>query len=328
MENNKYTFLSLAKDILSESDMPMRAEDIWNKALEKGLDKKVGSSGKTPTSTLSARLYTDVKRNDTKFIIVSRKPTLFWLSNRKNELTSTLQEKIDDFLEKSYTKSDEDKDKQYHERDIHPVLAYYISDCPLGNIHTKTIFHENSKKGKKGQDKWNYPDMAGVSFVFPDYDKVSIELMKLVQYPMCKFYSFELKKSLNFGNYKEAYFQSVSNSSWANEGYLVCIDIDDEVKHELKRLCDAFGIGLIQLDIDNIDNSTIIYPATVKPTIDMAMIDLLVDKNENFQKFINNVNNSLKVGEVVNVSKYDKVLSDDEIIEYLSKLKTKNNKNS
>lgn len=321
-----YTFLSLAEEILSESEMPMTINDIWDSAVKKGLDKKLGSNGQTPVATLGARLYKNVKKSEDKqkFMIVSKKPTLFWLISRKNELPS--QEKIDDFLDKSYSKLDEKS--SYNERMIHQVLANYINNCPLGHIYAKTIFHENSIKGKKGQDKWTYPDMVGVSFIFSedDYSTASIELMKLVQYPMCKFYSFELKKSLNFGNYKESYFQAVSNSSWSNEGYLVCVDIDDEVKHELKRLCDSFGVGLIQLNIDNIDNSVIIYPSAVKPIVDIATIELLVSKNKDFLEFISNVNNSIKLNQVVDEAKYDKVLSDDEINKYLLKLKAKNNK--
>lgn len=322
-----YTFLSLAEEILSESEMPMTINDIWNSAVKKGLDKKLGSEGKTPSATLGARLYKNIQKtaDKKKFMIVSKKPTLFWLISRKNELPS--QDKIDDFLDKSYSKSDENN--SYNERMIHQVLTNYINNCPLGHIYVKTIFHENSIKGKKGQDKWTYPDMVGVSFIFSedDYNPASIELMKLVQYPMCKFYSFELKKSLNFGNYKESYFQAVSNSSWSNEGYLVCIDIDDEVKHELKRLCDSFGVGLIQLNIDNIDDSVIIYPSAVKPIIDIATIELLVSKNKDFLDFINNVNNSIKLNQLVDEAKYDKVFTDDEINKYLLKFKSKNDKN-
>ncbi len=321
---SKYTFLSLAEEILAESDMPMTIRDIWNSAVLKCLDKKVGSEGKTPVDTLGACLYDNIHKTEDKkkFMIVSRKPTLFWLISRKNELPS--QEKIDDFLDKSYIKSE--KNSLYNERMIHQVLANYVNNCPLGHVYVKTIFHENSLKGKKGQGKWNYPDMVGVSFIFSedDYNPVSIELMKLVQYPMCKFYSFELKKSLNFGNYKESYFQAVSNSSWSNEGYLVCVDIDDEVKHELKRLSDAFGIGLIQLNIDNIDDSMIIYPSAVKPVIDIATIELLVSKNKDFLEFISNVNNSIKLNKLVDKAKYDKVFTDDEINKYILKLKTKN----
>jgi hypothetical protein len=37
-----------------------------------------------------------------------------------------------------------------------------------------------------------------------------------------------LKKDLNFSNLRESYFQAVSNFSWANEGYLVAVEIDTD----------------------------------------------------------------------------------------------------
>jgi hypothetical protein len=62
-------------------------------------------------------------------------------------------------------------------------------------------------------------------------------------------FSFELKKSLSFGNLREAFFQAVSNSSWANEGYLVAAEIsqDEDFLSELRRLSSSFGIGVVQL---------------------------------------------------------------------------------
>ena len=88
-------------------------------------------------------------------------------------------------------------------------------------------------------------------------------------------------------------------------------------------MSDAFGIGLIQLNIDNIDDSMIIYPSAVKPVIDIATIELLVSKNKDFLEFISNVNNSIKLNKLVDKAKYDKVLSDDELNNYLSKLNSK-----
>ena len=61
-------------------------------------------------------------------------------------------------------------------------------------------------------------------------------------------------------NYREFFFQAVSNSSWANEGYLVAAEIiqDDELLSELECLSIAFGIGIIQLDITDIDALNIV----------------------------------------------------------------------
>ena len=81
-----------------------------------------------------------------------------------------------------------------------------------------------------------------------------------------KLYSYEVKRELNFSNLRESYFQAVSNSSWANEGYLVAaeIDSDDEFLDEIKMLSNYFGIGLIKLNINSPDSSEIIYLAKQK----------------------------------------------------------------
>ena len=81
--SNKYTFLDLAEDVLSKSNRPLTVKAIWENAVLNGLDKKINSYGKTPDQTLGARLYTDVKEENSKFMIVSKKPTLFQLSTHK-----------------------------------------------------------------------------------------------------------------------------------------------------------------------------------------------------------------------------------------------------
>ena len=59
----KYTFIDLSVEILSQYNVPMSPDEIWQKAVEKGLDKKIGTTGKTPFATIGARLYTDIKVN-------------------------------------------------------------------------------------------------------------------------------------------------------------------------------------------------------------------------------------------------------------------------
>nr|WP_288977411.1 hypothetical protein [uncultured Blautia sp.] len=45
----------------------------------------------------------------------------------------------------------------------------------------------------------------------------------------------------------------MSNSSWAHEGYLVALKISEEpeLMDELRRLNNAFGIGVIRLDAEH-----------------------------------------------------------------------------
>jgi hypothetical protein len=92
----------------------------------------------------------------------------------------------------------------------------------------KTVFHENSAKASKGQNEWLHPDLVGVYFPFRDYKSETLEMQSHMSITSIKLFSFELKISLSFVNLRQSYFQAVSNSSWANEGYLVALNIDDD----------------------------------------------------------------------------------------------------
>lgn len=110
-----------------------------------------------------------------------------------------------------------------------------------------------------------------------------------------KIFSYELKKELNFSNLRESYFQAVSNSSWANEGYLVAavIDQDEDFLQEIRRLANSFGIGLIRLDVNNPDDSETIIQATKKDILDIEMINIIVGKNPDFREFIKRIKTDL-----------------------------------
>ena len=170
----------------------------------------------------------------------------------------------------------------YKERDVHRLLSNYLSS--QRNILSKTIFHETSKKSDQNQ-KWIHPDMVGVSFS-EFQDKATVVLMKaadIKQY--VDLYSFELKCSIqNDHELKEAFFQALSNSSWANYGYLVAFEIKDDLLEEMERLNRAFGIGIISLSPYSTD--TRILFAARKNEVDYFTIDKLCRINEDFKRFM------------------------------------------
>ncbi|WP_338982612.1 hypothetical protein [Spiroplasma endosymbiont of Eupeodes luniger] len=115
----------------------------------------------------------------------------------------------------------------FNERDLHSVVVKFLHNSAF-NISSKTIFHELSSKKVSGKNKWLHPDIVGVHFPFNDFSKKTLKLQKEYLGSLkTKFYSFELKKELSFANLRESYFQAVSNSSWANEGYLVALKISE-----------------------------------------------------------------------------------------------------
>ncbi|EJG4436937.1 HrgA protein [Campylobacter jejuni] len=303
--SGKLTYKELIIEVLKQTKKPLNVSEIWQKALEKGLDKKLSSIGQTPTQTIWNRLLTD-KIN---FLKTSIKPTTFWLKERENELL-----KLDDKNEITNEKQEKNK---FHERDLHPLLVKFLYENLDFNLNCKTIYHEQSKKGKGGEDKWNYPDIVGVYFPYDDYEKETITLLENIKQNSYKLFSFELKIALNFSNLKECYFQALSNSSWANEGYLVVLqEIDSEVLSELRRLNQSFGIGVIKLEKD-ISNSQILISAKEKE-LDIQTLNMLINKNPNFKEFIDDINKQIKVGKEAKIqANFDEIKSDEEMEKYL-----------
>ncbi|EAH7983956.1 HrgA protein [Campylobacter upsaliensis] len=302
---SKITYKELIIEVLKEAKKPLSVSEIWEKACEMGLEKRLSSIGQTPTQTLWNRFF--VNRDD--FIKATQKPITFWLRSRQNELINlNLSEEKEVRLEKT----------KFNERDLHPLLVKFLYENLDFRLNSKTIYHEKSKKSENGKDKWNYPDIVGVYFPYDDYQNETLGLLESLKLNNYKIFSFELKININFSNLKESYFQAVSNSSWANEGYLVVLkELDSEVLSELRRLNQSFGIGVIQLDGSEISNPKIVLSAKEK-ALDMQTIDMLVDKNEDFKKFINDINRQIRAGKDAKIqAEFDRVKSDEEMAKYL-----------
>ena len=134
--------------------------------------------------------------------------------------------------------------KNIHERELHPFLVKYLAKKM--NIYTKTIFHEVSTKAGRGKSEWLHPDIVGFDLPVENWNEKILELYRNFDVSRATLYSFELKKSITLETLREQFFQAVSNSSWANEGYLVGVDIDTndiELMQEIHRLSSAFNIG-------------------------------------------------------------------------------------
>jgi hypothetical protein len=71
---------------------------------------------------------------------------------------------------------------------------------------------------------------------------------------------------------------------------LVAADIskEQEFRDELSRLSTSFGIGVIQLNIEDADSSEIIFPASNRENLDWETINKLT-MNTDFKEFISTV---------------------------------------
>lgn len=111
-----------------------------------------------------------------------------------------------------------------------------------------------------------------------------------------KLWSFEVKKLVNRSNVREVYFQAVSNSSWANYGYLVAAEIQGAEK-ELRILAGLHGIGLIKLDVESPADSQIIIPARERLGVDWNAANRLAEENPDFLECTKLVRQFYQTGE-------------------------------
>ena len=79
----KYTFLNLAEEVLLAENKALSAQEIWDRAVVHGFDKKLGSQGQTPWATLNARLLVDYRDNlSTPFVRENVKPARYSLLDK------------------------------------------------------------------------------------------------------------------------------------------------------------------------------------------------------------------------------------------------------
>ena len=236
------------------------------------------SDGKTLEATVSALLGDFIRKNDTRIGRLKEGRTYFYYLT-KNQL----ENKID--LLNIEQKIDKKSKIDFYERDLHPLFVSYLKSQ---NIFSKTILHEESKNSRDETQKWVHPDIIGVKFTKLNSDITSRLLKTLEKKDSCEIISYELKKEINSDyELKKSYFQAVSNSSWANRGYLVALDINTNLYSELERLNKAFGIGIIKLH-SNPFESQILFQSSYRE-LDYQTIDKLCNINEKYRDIIEQI---------------------------------------
>ncbi|MDO8329237.1 MAG: HTH domain-containing protein [Fluviicoccus sp.] len=305
----KLGFLELAKKLLAEQKRPLSSEEIWELAKQTGYDKQVGSRGKTPVRTLGARLYIDMRDNvASPFCKVGSRPVRFFLKSLPIPFDlPLLQEAAGE--SKPGTKRPVARGN-FLEKDLYPLLSYFAS-LHL-RVYSRTI--RLSQTDNKDYGEWFHPDMVGCYFPMEEWQTDVYELNSTLGNTAVRFYSFEVKRELNFANLRETFFQAVSNSSWANEGYLVAARIsdDEEFIAELSRLSATFGIGIIELNTNEPDASSIIFPAARTETLDWDVLNKMATINQDFHDFIKRVKTDIQSREI-RKEWYERIFSSEEL---------------
>lgn len=275
----------------------MSVKEIFEKACEMGLDKEC-NDGKILSHSLGSQLGEhNIKEEDKQFYVARKERGAFfyWLKSREREFPPQETSNAEDDEQSECSGTAKKQKISFHERDLHPLLVKFLDKDPNFKLLCKTIRHEECKKGKVGECMWNYPDIVGVYFPYNKYKGETLKFLHHTGQEKHKLFSFELKKELSFSNLKESYFQAVSNSTWANEGYLVVKNIKENVLDELRRLNQSFGIGVIKLESE-ISNSKILLPAKERE-IDIPTLNMLIEQSpKDFKPFMERINKQIEKG--------------------------------
>lgn len=187
--------------------------------------------------------------------------------------------------------------KTQGEHALYSLLSQYLWE-EFG-VFSKRIDEKRSsnKRGPNG-NRWLYPDLVGMEDLGKEWHREVRDCVTQYSDKRTKLWSFEVKLLINRSNVRECFFQSVSNSSWANFGYLVAAEIEgQDTLKELRMLFAAHGIGLIKLDADNPAESQVLIPARERDEIDWDMANRLATENRDFLDYVKLVKQFYQTGE-------------------------------
>lgn len=184
------------------------------------------------------------------------------------------------------------------EHELYPVLSEFLwSELEL---YSKRIDEKRSRNTRgAGGNKWLYPDLVGMEDLSSDWHREIKDCVKQYSDKKTKLWSFEVKVLINRSNVREVFFQAVSNSSWANFGYLVASEIEGaNTLKELRMLASLHGIGIIRLDAENPSESQIMIPAKERMEVDWNTANRLLEENKDFLNYIKLIRQFYQTGEI------------------------------
>lgn len=289
------TYKQMAEKVLREVNKPLTETEIWDYVKEKGYDKELKKISENPAWTIAVSINESLRIDpSTPFERVGRGPRRYGI----RKTIPPTEVKTDGAIDRT-KKARSGHKRGIEEGELYDPLVFFAFH-ELG-VYTFEIDEAQSSKSKKGKGQWMHPDIIGCRFAFDTWRKNVLDFSKHLLYNPIRMYSFELKRELTWENLRESYFQAVSNSTWSNEGYLVTCGLDESKEEfiaELRRLASQYGIGIINVDLNDYSKSRIMVAAAQRDTLDWEFINKMEDKNVTFRKFIERVGTDLRAGEI------------------------------
>lgn len=213
------------------------------------------------------------------------RPRVYWYAS---QAMPEMREETDD----SMTVTD------LSEQELYPILIDYLK-IEL-DLYCQRIDEKRSKNNRgNGGNKWLHPDIVAMEPLDKGWHELIRSSIQHGAGQRVRLWSFEVKKTLTRSNVRSSFFQAVSNSSWANEGYLVATAIaNTQVEHELRILSALHGIGVIILNPEDPSESEWMLPAKAKSDIDWQSVNRILEENADFKNYIELVSTYYQTGRI------------------------------
>lgn len=270
------------------------AENVFETKKDDCLKKIENTVIKTETGLIN-QLVAEISRQkntildkDSHIKITADRPRKFYYSTKTDEEEI---EEIEEIESKSKNKSPENT-----EYDLYKLLCQYLFEQDIFPKRINELTSSNTK-GRNG-NKWLHPDIVGVKNLSKNWTEEVKNCIDKHSFDKTVLYSYEVKIKINLSNVREVFFQTVSNSSWANYSYLVAKEIDEKALDELLILCNRHKIGVINLDEENPSESQILIQAIKKETLDWNMINRIVKENKDFKEYICRITEFYQTGKL------------------------------
>lgn len=174
------------------------------------------------------------------------------------------------------------------EHDSYPMLISFLSTSL--SLYCQRIDEKTSKNSHgNGGNHWLHPDVVALEPMDKHWNDAVKDCVRLGGGRAVRLWSFEVKKQLTRSNVRQSFFQTVSNSSWANYGYLVATGVNPDVESELQMLAGLHGIGVLLLNTESVANSHVLIPARERLDVDWGSVNRIVLENKDFKRFIEQV---------------------------------------
>ena len=277
--DKKFTASEIADNIIRK--YPNECKEKENNSTQKNINIK---------SQISAEISTKNKefQNEENIRITDERPKRYYYIKKSDK------EEIDEFVEIVDKNNIKNENFYNNEHDLYPILIEYLKQNDL--IGKRINERKSSNKNESGSNKWLYPDIVAVENLIKDWNETTMECAKDYYVKKTKIYSYEVKITITRSNVREAYFQAVSNSTWANFGYLVATEINQNAMKELEILNALYGIGVIVLK-ENVSESYTYLQAKEREDLDWNIINRLVSENSDFRDFIKAISTFYRNGD-------------------------------